>query len=448
MKRRRAIITICIIMMVVAIIFSGCDLGFNFFTPNGNESVDVSITSEAIRNNLSKFTYQEKQTVAYFSTVSSLILYDDYSVAANTLRFDNVWAEIHLVLEEIEKAVSVSIATSDLARFNALGFGESVRISSHTANMYQVARDVFNATGGMYDPTIYPLVDLWGFTPRFNKNDYAPSLAYDRPKNEAGYDLPEGKYISGLLQLVDFSKVVLSGDDQNGFTLTKQIPPITVDGILYNAQLDFGGIAKGYAVDCVTKLLQDRGYAYGSFSCGGSSIALLKNASTRSQENGTYRYMLGLSKPRKGPTGDAIYMSVATKDVRLSSSGDYDHSYIVDGIIYSHIINPKTGYPMNTPVIQNQKGIAVLTILSGNADYDDAITTALCVMGFENALRFINENMKNYQMTMVLYNTDHAFYEVVTNIPSAEFAINDTAYILASHLDANQNIVYDGSLLR
>jgi thiamine biosynthesis lipoprotein len=289
---------------------------------------------------------------------------------------------------------------------------------------------------------------LWGFTPRFNTGQYAPSLAYDRVRTETGFKLPESRYIEAFLKLVDFSKIRLSGDAQSGYTLTKLIQPGQVDGVDYQAQLDFGGIAKGYAVDRVNRLLQDRGYAYGSFSCGGSSIALLKNASKRSLENGTYRFALGLRKPRNSASTEDIYMSVATKDVLLSSSGDYDHCYVVDGVIYSHIIHPRTGYPMNTPVSGNQKGMAVLTLLSDMAGYSDALTTALCLLDFDAALRFMNEKLHNAQVVLVLYDSKSAFYEVVTSIPEAEFEIHDTIYRLASHLDSNGNILYDGTLLR
>ncbi len=398
---------------------------------------------------LSRFTARECQTIASFSTVSSLILYDDFSDAARILRFEDTWTEITRLLADIDQAVSVSIPTSDIARFNALAYGGSLPVSAHTAAIFKVARAAYEATDGMYDPTVYPLVDLWGFTPRFNTSSYTPTEPYDRVRREAGFGLPDQKYLTAFLQLVDLGKVSLAGDDQAGYTLTKLIPPVTVYGVAYQAQLDFGGIAKGYAADCVARLLEARGYAYGSFSCGGSSIVLLKNASPRSRENGTFRFALGLSKPRKGTSDEAVYLSVATRDVRLSSSGDYDHCYRLGGVLYSHIISPKTGWPMNTPAAATgQKGIAVLTALGGSAAADDAMTTALCAMGFEKALAYFNAHLKDWQMVMVLYDSGQAFYEVLTSVPAAEYAISDPAYRLASHLDADGGLVYDGVLLR
>jgi len=448
MKRQMNLIRILISLTITAILLTGCQSIFSLLQSTESGRPDSSHTGSVKNQDLSAYTSKGSQTIAYFSTVSSLILYDDFSDPANILRFESVWDEVLVILEEIQNAVSLSVPSSDLARFNALAAGESLKISPVTAEICKIAKEAYNATDGLFDPTIYPLVDLWGFTPRFNTNQYAPTLPYDRNRTDTGFALPEGRYIEAFVKLVDFSKIHLSGDAQNGYALTKLIQPVTVDGISYQAQLDFGGIAKGYAVDRVTRLLQDRGYAYGSFSCGGSSIALLKNASKRSLENGTYRFALGLRKPRNSVSTEDIYMSVATRDVRLSSSGDYDHSYVVDGIIYSHIIHPRTGYPMNTPVSGNQKGLAVLTLLSENAGYADAITTALCVMGFENALEFINDHPDIGQVITVLYHTERAFYEVVTNIPEPEFEILDPAYRLASHLDTGRKILYDGTLLK
>lgn len=448
MKRQTDAIRILIILTVAAFLFSGCQSVFSLLQSTDRGKPDNSQTGPVKNQDHSTYTSKGSQTIAYFSTVSSLILYDDYSDPANILRFEAVWEEVLDILEEIQNAVSLSVPSSDLTRFNALPVGESLKISPVTAEICKIAKDAYIATDGLFDPTIYPLVDLWGFTPRFNTNQYTPERPFDRVRIDSKFSLPDSRYIEAFTKLVDFGKIRLSGDAQSGYTLTKLIQPVTVDGISYQAQLDFGGIAKGYAVDRVTRLLQDRGYAYGSFSCGGSSIALLKNASKRSVENGTYRFALGLRKPRNSVSTEDIYMSVATKDVRLSSSGDYDHSYVVDGVIYSHIINPRTGYPMNTPVSGKQKGLAVLTLLGENAGYADAVTTALCVMGFENALRFINEHSNIGQMIMVLYNTENTYYEVVTNIPELEFEILDSAYRFACHLDADRKILYDGTLLK
>jgi thiamine biosynthesis lipoprotein len=178
-----------------------------------------------------------------------------------------------------------------------------------------------------YDPTVYPLVDLWAFTPRFSNPGYQKELPYDRERTEHGFPLPDEKYIKGFTKLADFKDVILSGDEVKGYTLTKNIKPVTIDGITYQAKLDLGGIAKGYAVDVAMKMLRDYGYNYGYFSSGTSSIGVLKSASKKSVENGTFRYDLEIRKPRKGSTDENSFMSVAIKDARLSSSGDYDHEY-------------------------------------------------------------------------------------------------------------------------
>ena len=159
---------------------------------------------------LKNYTSRTKQTGDYFSTVSILRVFDDFSKPENMKKYDEFWDNLKEVMKQIESEVSVSIETSDIARFNELEYGQSLPISNHTANIIKIAKDAYELTGGIFDPTIYPLVDLWTFTPRFNSLEYKPQFPYDRDRTKKGFSLPDQKYIKGFVDLVDFSKVVLS----------------------------------------------------------------------------------------------------------------------------------------------------------------------------------------------------------------------------------------------
>ena len=106
-----------------------------------------------------------RHTDAYFSTVSALFLYVE---PEDSSRFSGVWSQVKSILEDVERSVSLAFEDSDISRFNALPVGGSMSISQITAEILSVAFDVYDLTGGLYDPTVYPLVDLWGFSPRFN----------------------------------------------------------------------------------------------------------------------------------------------------------------------------------------------------------------------------------------------------------------------------------------
>ncbi|MHB1314445.1 MAG: FAD:protein FMN transferase [Christensenellales bacterium] len=403
---------------------------------NGSQTVDVT-----------NFSAKTKQTNAFFATTSTLCLYNDYNKAENAVAFQNVWEEVKLLLAEIENTVSVSVDTSDIARFNTLSYGGSMKISNHTARIIETAKDVYEKTSGLYDPTVYPLVDLWGFTPRFNVLGYAPAFAYDRERSGDGFPLPDKKYVDAFLKITDFSGIVLTGNEQNGYELKKMIRPVTVDSVQYDAQLDLGGIAKGYAADKVIELLQSRHYEYGYFSCGSSSMGLMKSASDKARQSGTVQFNLGIRKPRAGKTEDEAYMTVKVSDVYLSSSGDYNLFYKLGDTIYCHILNPFTGLPMNTPAGSAQRGIATVTVIGGYAAYNDALSTALCVMEPAAAIDYINKELKNYKAILVLYHAGYDTYEVVTNMKQNEYYINDAAYVLSSSIDGNGNILYSGKFM-
>jgi thiamine biosynthesis lipoprotein len=398
--------------------------------------------------NIEVYTFKTKNTTEYFATLSSLRVFDDFSNPNNINKFDELWLDLKDILNQIENDVSVALESSDIYKFNQLNYGESILISDNTAKILKIAKDAHNSSRGLYDPSVYPLVDLWAFAPRFNKPGYSPEFSYDRERISNIFPLPDKKYIEGFLKLADFNNIVLSGDEEKGYTLTKNIETVTIDGITYEAKLDLGGIAKGYAVDAAMELLKEYGYEYGYFSCGRSSIGILKNASKASVENDTFRYNLEIRKPRQGNTDSISFMSIAIKDARISSSGDYDHNYEIEGIIYSHIIDSKTGFPMNTIFENSQKGIATATVIGDNTTMCDAVSTAICLMDLKEALEYINSHKDTYKVMLVLYNSNYNYYEVITNLDADEYLIHDDAYELASVLDNEGNIIYEGQLIK
>ncbi|MBQ2991418.1 MAG: FAD:protein FMN transferase [Clostridia bacterium] len=407
-------------------------------------SVFIFAHAQAI---LQGYKGKTRVTMGAFGTVSTLCLFDDYDQPGAITRYDNVWAEIKRLLEQMDQLLSVSIETSEIARFNALPSGGEMEISPLTAQVFMLAREMHDRTRGYFDPTVYPLVDLWGFSPRFI-NAQKPAMPYDREWQDGARALPEQKYIDGFLSLVNMDGIVLDGDAQSGFRLRKETPSVVIDGETYHAQIDLGGIAKGYAADRVAELLAGEGYAYGYFSCGSSSLRLMKNASFAARESGDPAFSLQVRIPRETENNREAYAYIRVMDQSLSSSGDYDNNYIAGGNLCSHIISPFTGYPLNYTEGGVQGGVSTVTLLSGSAVEDDALTTALCLMGPQGAIDYINKNLREHSVALVLYRADQNTYEVVTNIGENGLEILDPAYRLASRLDESGNIVYTGELFR
>ena len=391
------------------------------------------------------YTSRTKVASGYFATVSALCLFDDYEDPDANSRLEATWEQVKAILEEIEQTVSASIPTSEIARFNALPQGGRLSISPLTAELLELSRDMYRRTGGLYDPTVYPLVDLWGFSPRFTYGDGTPQ-PYDRQREDGTLPPPDDAYIEAFMQLVGMDGILLERDANGGYVLIKQTPSVSVNGHIYHAQLDLGGIAKGYAVDRVRELLAEKGYEYGYFSCGSSSVCVLRSASSSAKESGDPHFWLQISSPRQTPQGTGAYAQVSIMDCSLSSSGDYGRNYELGGERYCHIIDPRTGYPMNVTGAMPQEGVCTVTLLSGSAAEDDALTTALCLMDLPDLLDFINGGADGREVMLVCYRDGCDRYEVVTNLAPSRVELLDPAYVLASHIDSSGEVLYMGTL--
>ena len=370
-----------------------------------------------------------RYTQNYFGTASMLFLYE-------TEGAQETWEAVKELLEAIDGAVSISREDSDLARFNTLAAGEGMPVSDLTADILSVAFRAWEMTGGLYDPTVFPLVDLWGFSPRFNRNTYRQEMPYDRPLMDGHPTPASGEDVAALLPLVGLGKISLVREE-NGWMLYKHTPPLEIGGMLMQAQIDLGGLAKGYACDCVIRLLQERGYTEGYFVCGGSSMAFLKRPEGRA-------FTVSAGKPRGGE--GKTYAQVQAMNTTLSSSADYSHSYTAEDVLYCHIMDPRTGYPMNMPGLGiPQAGVATVTLLGESAALNDALSTALCLMGPEDALEFLRG--RNEQMVMAVYRTGEDRLEVVSNMSAEQVEILDEQYVWACGEDAEGHSIYTGTLV-
>ena len=382
-----------------------------------------------------------KHSDSFFGTFSMLRLFADTTQSNYAARTEALWNEVKQALAEVENSLSLQVETSDISRFNRLAYGESIAVSAHTANVLQIAAELYTLTGGAFDPTVYPLVDLWGFTPRFRQSGYSPSMPYDRLMENGGFAPPEERYIEAFKRLTGFDGIVLAGDAEKGYTLTKLIPPVTVDGTTYQGGMDLGGIGKGYAADLVGQLMTTHDYSHGFFSCGGSSMSLLRGMTGEEE-----LFELGMGKPRKGLAEGDTYVTVFVSKTAISTSGDYDNAYRIGDTVYCHIIDPRSGYPVNMPVDGVQNGIATATVIGPGAAYCEGLSTALCALPLSEAVSLINQNTE-YRAIMAVYSSDSETYEVVTNLLSEEYSILDPAYIDASRIDYEGQLHYEGSLL-
>jgi len=377
-------------MLCLALLASGCGPG-GFAGPAALES-------------------RRKSSLEHFGTVCSLLLFDDFSAPGAVDRFESTWAEVDALLGSLDAAVSMDIPGSDVARFNGAKEGESIAISPLTAGLITKAKAMYDLTGGAFNPAVANLVDLWGFSPRFRKTGGA-AMPYDRPANPDGsLPLPERRYVEAFRRLADFSSVELGQDRAGNFHLTKQARDIVVDGRTYSLRIDLGGIAKGYGADKALEIVRAKGYSYGYINLGMSSLQLLKRNVPDKGAKGRNAWAVSMPDPRDRSEN---YLDIFGRDTGVSTSGT-DLHYTVAGREYSHIIDPATGEP-------TAGDIASVTILGPDAGYDDALTTALCVMGKAKARAFLDTRMKGYRV--VLLSHDGPSLDLVTNMAEKDYAL-------------------------
>lgn len=265
----------------------------------------------------------------------SLFAMDTYmTLAAYGDKASEALAACGQELNRLDGALSRTREGSEIYTLNAQG---SADVSQETADLISAALTLSKATGGAFDPTVAPLVTLWGITT-------------DSPR------VPRQTEIDALLPLVGTEHVTLEGTR------------VTLDE---GCAMDLGGIAKGYASDRVAAIFARHGITSGTISLGGNVYVC------GSKPNGQ-PWVVAIQDPRS----DGYAVTVALTDSFAVTSGGYQRYYTApDGTVYQHILDPKTGYPVESDLLS-------VSILCDNGTMADAYSTALYVMGSAGAQAF------------------------------------------------------------
>lgn len=249
----------------------------------------------------------------------------------------NFQNSVDSLLIVFNQSLSTYIPDSEISRFNK---GDSLVFESPFFYPVLVSsQEIFNLTGGAFDPTVGPLVNLWGFGPE-------------------GPQLKDSLRIAQLLPLVDFNNIVF--DEQQ----VKKIKP--------GVYLDFSANAKGYGVDIVAEFLYSQGIENYLVEIGGELVARGVN------EKGEL-WKVGVSRPEEEGRAEDLFSVIALNNLAMATSGNYRNYYEADGMKISHTIDPKTGRPV-------RHGLLSATVIAEDCMTADALATALMVMGTEKAI--------------------------------------------------------------
>lgn len=260
-------------------------------------------------------------------------------------------------MRDIERQVGPDEA-SDISRLNLqAGDGMAIPVRLDTWNILQLAAKYWRSTAGAFDVTVGPLVDLWGF-------GYGGEGSFPAPSQ-----------ITQTLPKVGGNKLLLN-PRLGTARLAKAGMAITV-----------GGIAKGYAVEGAMKVLQARGVKNAMINGGSSSIMVIGPGIPGRG------WRVGIEDPRH--SGKMLGVIRLQSGDAIGTSADDQRFFIKDGKRYSHIIDPRTGYPTD-------KKIALVSVITRNATVADILTKALFLNKPEWSLRFLRKQ----KLEALLVSTD------------------------------------------
>ncbi len=249
-------------------------------------------------------------------------------------------------LEEINQSMSTYRSDSEISRFNRMPETETMAVSPDFLRVLRAAQSIHRLSDGAWDGTVKPLVNLWGF-------------GSARPVKTA----PDKTEIDRQLANIGFDRVRIMDSGRIG----KQVAGVT---------LDLASIAKGFGVDVIAAILRQRGYLNFLVEIGGEVVAAGVRLDGRP-------WVVGINNPAPQAAANAVYRTVSLTNGAMATSGDYRNFFELDGVRYSHVIDPRTGYPVRNRVVS-------VTILTPACTLADGLATALMVMGPETGIPLMN----------------------------------------------------------
>lgn len=328
-------------------------------------------------------------------------------VPVDAQREAQIGEEIGQIAHEIDASLAVSSEESFIARFNAADAGETVEIDAVTYQALLAAKSVYVEASGAYNPATGLLVDLWGFSPRHMAVDYVPTMPYDRAEPEL--QMPDETYLALFSDaaLNDFGAVEVYAENGRFYATKPEHAYVEADGVRYTMQLNLGGIGKGYCVDEVRAHLLSQGQTQGYYTLGGSSMALFSDPMT---DDGVWEVSLNAPREQFGES----YAALRVRDTALSVSGDDEQFYMIDGVRYSHIIDPETGIPVG-----EGSHVVCATIVGGSAAEGDARATAIVTMELSEALDYARSHVDAFGTVFLWYDAVADAYTVYSNAGDA-----------------------------
>ncbi|SEJ10964.1 thiamine biosynthesis lipoprotein [Dyadobacter sp. SG02] len=268
---------------------------------------------------------------------------------------------IDSILTEFDQCLSLYRTDSELSAFN-----RNARHAFRSQWFYEVlvkSKEIYESTGGAFDPTIMPLSEAYGFG------------------NKKHVD-PENVNVDSLLQFIGFKQIDFNQKE------VKTRPGV---------KLDFDGIAQGYSVDILGAFLKSRGIDRFMVEIGGELIC-------SGNKNGGASWVTGIENPLKPAV---LAATVALTNRAMTTAGNYHNHISRNGITYNHIIDPRTGAMEQTQLLS-------VTVFAKDAITADGYDTAFFVMGLEATKTFL-KNRQDIDVYMLFTNEEGQLMSFATD---------------------------------
>ncbi|MCT8987408.1 FAD:protein FMN transferase [Shewanella phaeophyticola] len=261
-------------------------------------------------------------------------------------------AEIDMALEVVNDQMSTYRNDSELSKFNQLQVQQSVKVSADTLKVVNEGIRLYQDTDGALDITLEPIVNLWGFDP-----DKRPTT------------VPTQAQIDAAKAKMGISELAIKGQ-----TLVK-----------HNADLyvDLSSIAKGFGVDKIASILD-------KYQASGYLVEIGGELNVKGKKGDGSAWRIAVEQPTDG--GQAVQQVIEPGTMSMATSGDYRNFYEENGERFSHLIDPRNGYPI-------KHKLASATVLHSSCMTADGYATAMMVLGTQASLALAKE--KNLAIMLI-----------------------------------------------
>ena len=267
----------------------------------------------------------------------------DITVVASNEKEGNKYIDSAIFeIARIEKLISSWDVNSETSLINKLSGIKPIKVDKELFDLIERSIAISTLTNGAFDISYASMDRIW---------------KYDGTMRE----MPSEEKISSSIKKVGYQNIIIDKEAQTVFLKLKGM------------KIGFGAIGKGYAADKAKALLIEKGVKAGIINASGDLNAWGKQANGRD-------WMVAITNPLNK---NKVFSWLPINDSAIVTSGNYEKFISFNGIRYSHIIDPRTGYPST--------GIISTSIMTSNAELADAISTSVFVMGVETGLDFINQ---------------------------------------------------------